>query len=121
MPSARHQNSPASSRHHYLLTSPSPSTDWGSPGSKPSPYLTVSSKTIQVDTEQASDWGAPSQPGVWAIWQPHPLCPHRWQGQEGSLAPSTVLMGTVAWAGTHRVHMVAETVQEQPKTQVENL
>lgn len=57
MPSAWHQHSPASSRHHYLLTSPSPSTDWGSPGAKLSPYLTVSSNAIQVDTRQASGWG----------------------------------------------------------------
>lgn len=44
--------------------------------------------------------GAPS-PGASVAWQPHPMCPHRWQCPEGPLVPSTVLMGTVAWAGTH--------------------
>lgn len=32
----------------------------------------------------------------------HPLCPHGWQDQEGPLVPSTALMGTAAWVGTHR-------------------
>lgn len=42
--------------------------------------------------------GAPSPPRLSVAWQPHPLCPHRRQGHEGSPCPSTLDgPGSLGW------------------------